>query len=169
MSNYLYKVLGAFDLSVWNVQIILAVFVFLSLFIILYDIKSYRIPDFLTIPGITSVIILRLAFGIDKVLYYLMACVCGYLFFALIRIITKGKLGLGDAKYSAFIGIVFGLIEWYIAVVIATFLSAGYICFLLIKKQPVIKRPVPFAPFLFSGAIALLLFRIFVIINIESF
>ncbi len=44
----------------------------------------------------------------------------GFSLFFLVRMVTNGKLGLGDAKYAAFLGGILGLKLWLASVLFAS-------------------------------------------------
>jgi prepilin signal peptidase PulO-like enzyme (type II secretory pathway) len=130
----------------------LAVFLLFALPITFFDIREYRIPDVLTFGGIAAFMALKLIFHEESFGILTAEIFVGFSAFWLIRIVSKGKMGLGDAKYSAFIAVAAGMLAWFasifIAAVIALIAAACLIGFLKTDR----KTRIPFAPFLTLGA-----------------
>jgi prepilin signal peptidase PulO-like enzyme (type II secretory pathway) len=82
----------------------------------------------------------------------LIAAILGFLLFFLIRIFTKG-LGLGDVKYSFFIGLFCGLEGCSIAFFTAALSGLIVAGILILTKKMDSTKPIPFAPFLSFGAL----------------
>jgi len=82
----------------------------------------------------------------------------GFSFIWLFFMFSKGRIGLGDAKLSAFISIIVGVWAWALAIFFASFSGLLFIL-VMIKLQKVTKEEsIPFAPFLvFGGVISFLL------------
>jgi prepilin signal peptidase PulO-like enzyme (type II secretory pathway) len=120
--------------------------------ITLIDIREYRIPDFLTLSGTAVIITLKLLWE-DQTAFQLAAELCaGFGVFWLIWRLTNGQIGLGDAKFSAFIAVTTGFPGWFAALFVASLLgllSAGVLIGILKVDRKVV---IPFAPFLTVGA-----------------
>ena len=125
------------------------------------DFQSRELPDLLTGPLFLTVTVLL---GIDaersghgtELRNAAMASIFLFLLFVLIYMVTKGGIGLGDAKLAASIGFLtgyHGLISTYMATItgftLATLVGLSYIT---AKGLPT-KSNFPFAPFLVVGAI----------------
>ncbi len=85
--------------------------------------------------------------------FLLLEVFLGFAVFWVIRVATRGKLGLGDAKYSAFIAVSLGLHGWLAALMVAsvTGLCTGLIL-VGFHRIPRTAR-IPFAPFLTFGSV----------------
>lgn len=131
----------------------LILFLLFSIPIVLTDIREKRIPNMFTYPGIAVFLIVRLTqkeYPFGTVL--LTPCV-GFFFIFLLFLFSRAKIGLGDAKYSAFIALVCGLPEWVYAILIASLsgLLFALVMILIGRMRP--DQRVAFAPFLTLGGI----------------
>lgn len=119
--------------------------------ITVFDIKQMRIPDAFSLSGIFIVLILDLIVYKTSLPLLLLEGTIGFSVFWAIRAATGGKLGLGDAKYSALIAVSLGLYGWLttIAVASVTGLFAGIAMVSLHGSSRGAK--IPFAPFLTFG------------------
>lgn len=137
------------------------IFIFFSIPIIIQDIKHQRIPDIYTFVGI-AVLLIICGFGaVLSLKDTFIGIMAGFSFFFLVRVVTKGKLGLGDVKYAAFLGGILGLRLWLASVLIASLCGLG-VCFLLILMKKMNRRDrIPFAPFMAAGAGAVLFYPAF--------
>jgi leader peptidase (prepilin peptidase)/N-methyltransferase len=107
--------------------------------ITIYDLREFRVPDVLSLGGILAFVLLR---------------VLGWTYF--IRKATRGKLGLGDAKFSALIAVAAGTRGWLVAVLVASL--AGLLCAAIMigALKASGKTRIAFAPFLaLGGALAI--------------
>jgi prepilin signal peptidase PulO-like enzyme (type II secretory pathway) len=138
----------------------LPLFLLLAAPITFYDLREYRIPDVLSVGGILAFTVLRLLpwRGPHALWEPAIACAVGFGSFRLIRALTGGKLGRGDAKYSALIAAAAGLRGWFVAMCVAS--VTGLLCAAVMvgafgaDRQ----RRFPFAPFLsLGGALAVAL------------
>jgi prepilin signal peptidase PulO-like enzyme (type II secretory pathway) len=145
-----------------------AVFAAFALPITVIDLRWMRIPDALSLGGIAvAAAITILSPGFSAIELALEALI-GFGVFWAIAVATGGKLGLGDAKYSALIALSLGLYGWLstIAVASVTGLAAGLVL-VLCDRVPLFLVPrllapsslapndtrIPFAPFLTFGAV----------------
>ena len=140
----------------------LPLFLLFAVPITIYDAREYRVPDVLSIGGILAFSLLRIlqrrevsAFG-----EIALACTLGFGSFWLIRRITRGKLGLGDAKCSALVAVSAGVYGWFVAMSLAS--VAGLLCAaVLIGAYKVSPRArIPFAPFLCGGGAVAIVLRV---------
>lgn len=72
---------------------------------------------------------------------------------AIISIITKGELGMGDAIVILVLGAYFGFVEICEILLFALLFSALFSILLLIFKRTSLKREYPFVPFLLGSFI----------------
>jgi leader peptidase (prepilin peptidase)/N-methyltransferase len=86
------------------------------------------------------------------------------LFFIIQNVVSRGSIGLGDAKLGALIGAICGISLDYnhigavYAVIYAIFLGGAIALVLLILRLRSLKDPIPYGPFLCAGA-AIILFQ----------
>lgn len=129
----------------------IAAFAAFALPITLFDIRHLRIPDAFSLGGILVVLLLDLIVYRTSLPLLLLEISMGFGVFWAIRAATGGKLGLGDAKFSALIAVSLGMHGWLttIAVASVTGLFAG-IAMVAISGVPRGAK-IPFAPFLTFG------------------
>ena len=121
------------------------------LVITVIDLEYRLILNKIMYPAIVVAPVVALAYGHDA-LDILLGGLLGFLFLFLPYLLSGGKLGAGDVKLGAFIGILSGYPNVMVAMFIASVIGGIAAAFLLVTG---IKRrgdPVPFAPFLVFGA-----------------
>jgi prepilin signal peptidase PulO-like enzyme (type II secretory pathway) len=130
-----------------------SLFILIAAPVIIMDLTEFRIPDFLTLGGLLVLSILKLAFGQTSIgLIALEACL-GYGTFWLIHRFTRGRLGLGDAKYSALIAVAVGILPWFVALFVASVAGILFAVVMMGFFGMSRRSRIPFAPFLTLGAI----------------
>jgi prepilin signal peptidase PulO-like enzyme (type II secretory pathway) len=127
-------------------------FLLFALPITFYDIRDYRIPDFLTLGGLLVLSTLKLFLAHTPVTAIALECSLGFGVFWLIHRVTSGRLGLGDAKYSALIAVAVGLLPWFVTLLIASVAGLFYAAIMIVFFRMDRARRIPFAPFLTLGA-----------------
>lgn len=128
------------------------VFMIFAVPITLLDIRYMRIPDVLSLGGICVIVLLDWLVMRRPWVSLLAEAAAGFGFLWLIRIVTGGKLGLGDAKYSAFIALCIGLQAWLVALAAASLVGLACALMLLGGRRVTRTTRIPFAPFLTFGA-----------------
>ncbi len=132
--------------------------------ILYYDIKEKKIPDLFTYSGMLVILIVRLLQGYFSP-WYLIDAFVGFSLIWLFFIFSKGRIGLGDAKLSAFISIIVGVWAWALAIFFAS-LSGLLFILVMIKLQKMTKKDsIPFVPFLILGGVISFLLKV----KIEAF
>ena len=136
-----------------------ALFLLVALPVTFFDIREYRIPDLLTFSGVAAFVVIKLLWNEQSVGTLALDLAVGFGVFWLIWWMSSGQMGLGDAKFSAFIAVAGGLTTWFGALFVAstTGLATAAVLKLLCKSD----RParIPFAPFLTLGAAVSLQFQ----------
>ncbi len=127
-------------------------FLLFALPITVCDIREYRIPDYLTLGGLLVMIVLKLLLGQSPLTEIALPCTLGFGTFWLIHRLTGGRLGLGDAKYSALIAVAVGLLPWFIALLTASIAGLIYAAVMIVFFRMDRRKRIPFAPFLTLGA-----------------
>jgi leader peptidase (prepilin peptidase)/N-methyltransferase len=120
--------------------------------ILYYDIKEKKIPDLFTYSGMLIILIVRLLQG-NFSLWCLVDAVVGFSFIWLFVFFSKGRIGLGDAKLSAFISIIVGVWAWALAIFFASISGLLFMLIMIKLKQMTKKESIPFAPFLILGGV----------------
>jgi prepilin signal peptidase PulO-like enzyme (type II secretory pathway) len=118
------------------------------------DIRSYRIPDLLVFPCFATVCIFLLYSQTDVLPNRLAAALLSASFFFIIRRFANrqnGALGLGDVKFAALVGLCCGL-PWACAAFLTA--SAAGLILAAFRGKRERGRPIPFAPFLSAGVVA---------------
>ncbi len=130
----------------------LVLFLLIALPITIIDVREYRIPDLLTFGGITAFFLLKLLWNEQPVWILVSEGAVGFGVFWLIWWVTRGQIGLGDAKYSAFIAVAAGFSTWFAALFIASVIGVMTAAVLIVLFKADRKTRIPFAPFLTVGA-----------------
>lgn len=141
--------------------ILLLITIELGILIAGIDMKTMRIPLFLSIGLVLMSVLYGCFFnGLNLTQMIVGGCV-GYFFFGLQHIVSKGKwVGLGDADLGACIGFMFGPIVGMYTILQSYILGTIVLLpVLLLKKAGLnIKSEVPFGPFLILSLILSLVF-----------
>jgi len=127
-------------------------FMFVALPITFFDIREYRIPDFLTFGGIAAFIVFKLLWKEQPIWMLALEGAIGFGVFWVIWWLTKGQIGLGDAKFSAFIAVAGGLSIWFASLFIASIIGLMCAVVLIVLFKANRKTRIPFAPLLTMGA-----------------
>lgn len=134
--------------------------VFFSLLLVLafIDLDHKVLPNVLTLPGLVLGLIFSLLGWTIPIVHSLVGAVLGFGVITLIVLVSKGGMGMGDAKLMALIGSFLGWIPVFYVIFWASALGAVVtIIYLYLTKQDR-KTPVPFGPFLAVAALACYLF-----------
>lgn len=130
--------------------------------IVVFDLKHRLILNRVTYPAIVVALALaQFSPGLTFVRAVIGAAAVG-LFFLLQNLISRGSVGLGDAKLGVLVGAVTGLstdpahLGAAYAVVYAVLLGGAVAVLLLITRVRRLKDPIPYGPFLCAGAAIIL-------------
>ncbi len=133
--------------------------VFLSFLVILslVDLERLLLPDKITLPGIAAGLGLAVA-GVSYVPWTsaLLGAALGYGLLWLIRVLTRGAMGGGDAKLLALIGAFVGPVDVLKALFFASLIGTVVGGSMLLAGRHQRGQPLPFGPFLAAGAIVAL-------------
>ncbi|MDQ2959985.1 MAG: A24 family peptidase [Candidatus Dormibacteraeota bacterium] len=169
LERYLAPLLGAAGFTAFAVHealgtglVIHCLWLALFVQVVVFDLKHRLILNRVTYP--TVVVALALASWSPGLTIWrsLAGAVVIGLFFLLQNIVSRGSIGLGDAKLGALVGAVCGLsldlthIGALYAVIYAVFLGGGVSLLLLILRIRGLKDPIPYGPFLCVGASVIL-------------
>ncbi len=133
--------------------LILLFFIVFSLPVCVTDIKYRRIPDWCVISGTAVLFALRLFLFKEPSARLLLYIIPGPLLLMAVRLITKGKLGIGDVKFAAFMGIFNGFPGWFVALGFASLSGLLFALAGLGTGKLNRRSRIPFAPFLTAGSI----------------
>ena len=139
-----------------------AVFIMISIPVCAIDIRHRRIPDWAVLPGIGVFFILRVFIAGDYPVIVFWEMSAGAIIFSVVYMITRGKLGVGDIKFAALMGIFTGFPGWFYAVATASVLgliiaAGGWLLGYLNRESKI-----PFAPFLVAGSLGAYYFMSFI-------
>jgi Flp pilus assembly protein protease CpaA len=129
-----------------------------------FDLKHRLILNRITYPAIVIALAVSLVSTGLTIGSSLAGCVAIGLFFVIQNLVSRGSIGLGDAKLGALIGAICGISLDYnhigavYAVIYAIFLGGAVALLLLILRIRSLKDPIPYGPFLCAGA-AIILFQ----------
>ena len=134
------------------------IFLAVLLPIVTSDITRHRIPDRYIASGVLLILLRRLLFSHPLSVGLLLDAVTGFsigfTFIFLIWIVTRKKIGLGDAKLSGLMGLLLGLPGWVLALLLASVSGAAYGISGILRGTMTRRDRIPFAPFLGIGALA---------------
>lgn len=134
-------------------------FIFLIIFLVfsitasVIDIRYKIIPDWIVFPGIVLLAALRIILFGNILSTVAINIITGPVFFLFVYFITHGKLGVGDIKYSALLGIFIGLPGLFIAVGLASVMGLIFAVTALATGTFHLTTKIPFAPFLTFGSL----------------
>lgn len=121
------------------------------LYLAYYDFKYYRVPNRITL--LLFLLVLSQSYFNNRLEKAIIAGLFSLLFYTVVYLITKGKIGVGDIKFSIisaiYLGFEFWLYSMFYSIILATIVSS---VLLLLKKIDKGSR-LPFIPFLTSGII----------------
>jgi Flp pilus assembly protein protease CpaA len=130
--------------------------------IVTFDLKHRLILNRITYPSIVVALgVAQVSPGLTFV-RALVGAAAVALFFLLQNIVSRGSVGLGDAKLGGLIGALTGLstdpahLGAAYAVVYGVLLGGGIAVVLLITRVRRLKDPIPYGPFLCAGAAIIL-------------
>ncbi len=121
--------------------------------IVCFDLRQRRIPDALLIPALLALAAWRLLSG-RLGPGCLPDLLVGFGVIIALRLASGGKIGLGDAKLSAFLAFLLGLQGWFVAVFLASLSGVVYALVGRRLGRMTGRESLPFAPFLAAGAAA---------------
>lgn len=155
---------AAFALAHWisgaHWPLTLAGTVFLSFLVVLsaIDLERMLLPDKLTMPGIAAGLALAAA-GVGYVPWQdaALGAAVGYGLLRLVRVLTRGAMGGGDAKLLALIGAFVGPMDMLRALFFASLIGSLVGLSLMAAGRHQRRQPLPFGPFLAAGAVLALI------------
>lgn len=135
----------------------LTVFAIALLTISYTDIRHRRIPNILVIGAFALLLVMTFFNDATAVLPFLSYAAIGFGAIWALRMVSGGRIGMGDVKLSGLIAASIGLIGWLFALFVAS-LSGLLGALLLISSGRITKGDaIPFAPFLAAGSLCFIL------------
>lgn len=159
LSNVKCQMLNILNLNLWYLWFISSIFII----VFVYDYLYWEIPDSPLIFGFLIIILFKLwNLNFNFLKFFsnpLFPALVSFLFFGLIWLISKGKwMGFGDVKLGAFLGLLLGWPQIFLALFLSFGLGAILGIVLIIFKKASLKSKIPFAPFLIIGSFIALFF-----------
>ena len=128
------------------------VFVLVLIPIVLSDIRDHRVPDRWVVLGGLLLLLRRLIVSLHLGLWSLLFAAMGFVFIWIVWYVSRGKIGLGDAKLSGLIALFLGLSGWILALLLASLAGLAWAGIRIGRGEMTKKDRIPFAPFLGAGA-----------------
>lgn len=131
-----------------------------SIYLVYYDLKYKRVPNLINLFLFILVVISKI---IDGDIYpALLSGIVAFFTFLIINIITKGKMGIGDTKYTSIIAIYFGYEFWLYSIIYCSIYAIVISISLYLLKKIQRDTKIPFIPFLFLGWITQLILSTYI-------
>ena len=123
------------------------------------DMLRFRVPNVVTYPGTLAALAAAMLMPDGNIGDAVLAALLGGGIFFLLAVITRGGIGLGDAKLAVLIGAALGLPIAYQALFYGVVAAAGVMGLMLVAGIVSRRQPVPYAPFLSLAAIVTVLLQ----------
>ena len=139
-------------LSSLSFIIILCFILIFAVLLSVYDIRNFSVPLWGLILGTVGLLVLRIIFYINTVYLYLISAAILTMIYFLVKLITRGKLGMGDILFGLFQGL--GFRPQFIWICLAVEAVIGLIFFLIRhfhKGNSSNAKKMPFIPFMACG------------------
>lgn len=128
------------------------------------DWKEHIIPNVYLVRGVAIRILLLLheisIYGTEAINKLVLKAIIGFLIILigiLIRKLTKDGIGMGDIKLCALMFLYLESSVWFLSLFVSMILGAIHAFIVTVGKEE--KARIPFAPSLFLGTLAVILFR----------
>src|SRR5262249_7303704 len=132
----------------------------LLVFVACFDVATRRVPNRLTIPTATALVVLRAAFAPSALPATLIAGAAAFAFFLLVFALTRGGIGMGDVKLAALVGLLLGKAALP-ALLIGTIAGGLASLLVLVARRGGRGQTIAYAPYLCLGAaLAILAFKL---------
>lgn len=121
------------------------------------DIEHHRIPNVIVYPAFALGLGATILFPTERWYSHLAGAAVAFLVLLAIAAALRGSMGMGDVKLAAFIGLVVGFPDVFVALFAAFILGGTAAGALLAAGRVSRKDPLPFGPFLSLGGMTALL------------
>jgi leader peptidase (prepilin peptidase)/N-methyltransferase len=122
------------------------------------DLMAFRVPNVITYPAAVGAVLAAVLMPHGNLKEALIGGAVGAGLLLVIALISRGGLGLGDVKLAGFAGLALGGPLILPALMITTF-AGGLVAAYLVLRLRHRHHPMPYAPFIAAGALALLLWQ----------
>jgi leader peptidase (prepilin peptidase)/N-methyltransferase len=135
---------------------LVSVYALVLLLITVTDLEHKLIPDKAIVPAIgVAALASPIRFGAGWP-YALLGGAIGFLFFFVAfwlggRMLGRGALGFGDVKLAAFIGLISGFPQIFVALVVALIAGGAISLALLLTRRATFRTAIPYGPFIVIG------------------
>lgn len=129
---------------------IIIVLLLISAYLVYFDIRYQRVPNIINLL-LLLIVLGGHIYNKEPLGYPLISALAAFGTFLLIHIVSRGKLGMGDCKYTAIIAFQFGYYFWLHSTIYTSIIALIISGILLLTKKIDTKTPIPFMPFLVSG------------------
>ena len=109
-----------------------------------YDIRERRLPNWLTIPGAVTIVVV--AAGAGRGAAAMAGAVALAALYLVVHLVAPAAMGAGDVKLAAGVGGLTGAIGadvWALAAIVAPLLTAAFACVVVVRRS---KSTVPHGP-----------------------
>ena len=122
------------------------------------DLMAFRVPNVVTYPAVGGAILAAALMPGGDLVQALIGGAVGAGLMLVMAIVSRGGLGLGDVKLAGFAGLALGgplIIPALLITALAGGVAAAYLA-LRVRQR---RYPMPYAPFISGGALAILLWQ----------
>lgn len=121
------------------------------LYLSYYDIRYYKVPNRITL--LLFFLVITHSYYDNRLINAITAGLFSLIFYIVVYLLTKGKIGIGDIKFSIISAIYLGFELWLYSIFFAVLVSSIVAGTLLINKKINKESRIPFIPFFVSGII----------------
>ena len=122
------------------------------------DLMAFRVPNVITYPAAGGALLAAALMPHGSVTEALIGGAVGAGLLLVIALISRGGLGLGDVKLAGFAGLALGG-PLILPALLITSLAGGLVAAYLVLRVRRRSLPMPYAPFIAGGALAVLLWQ----------
>lgn len=120
------------------------------------DIKEKKVPDLVLICAVICGLILRCVFDIQNLCLSVLCGLGAGLFYFIVRLITRGRLGMADVLFGVFQGVILFPVSLFVCVLIECLSAAGWFLILRLRHRDATGEKsgrIAFIPFMAIGLI----------------
>lgn len=121
-----------------------------------FDIRSRRAPDAITLSGIFILLALYGSKGLAYFAFSALGSAVGAFLLYFARCLTRGGLGLGDVKFGAMLGAGLGVPAVFVSIFASAVFALVFALFYAAFRKRELGKELPFVPFLGAGAVSVM-------------
>ncbi len=122
------------------------------------DLLSYRVPNVITYPATLGALLVGAVMpGTNFYETLAGGALAGGVLLAPALLTGGAGMGMGDVKLATFVGLAVGFVNVVPALILMALAGGGAAAFLLVTRLRGRREPIPYAPFISFGALAVLL------------